>query len=380
MRHVVRFCLISSALLHATNAYAVDIFYASSYGVVCDGTNIHDQLQNAINAAQINGISSTGAILQLPSGFCAINGNLLVSHALTVRGTGSGVGFGTGNSGGTVLRSSCASCDHFTVTDVDQFVLRDVTLDKGEIPPTGGAGVNISLAGSNINRRSRIENVTMLGLYYGVFLVNAANFSIVNNHIQDFRAVGVYVAATATSYDLGDSNIQGNTIWDFPTTSGEAGIRLDPAAGIEVIGNKVIGGNYGIRLTVSQGPTGTLNVSSNSFEQHNVAEIYVQQTAATKKYSFITVVGNQFQAIGVSNYQAALILTNNAAQYLSNVVVNSNVFRICSVPLYGFVNMQSVDGATIVGNVFDRCGNTGVSTVVLGTNALNVTQANNVTH
>ena len=373
---------LSVALNADAGAIGNAIVYASDYGVKCDASPNSDDttgLRNAISAAEQLSSTSTGATLQLPSGFCMISQDLPISGALSIVGTGSGVAAGTGNSGGTVIRSNCAACNHFTVTSTNQFILRDVALDKS-VAATGGAGVSIIQSGANINRRSQFTNVTMLGLFYGYYFVNAANWNIDNPFIQNFVMDGIYVAAaTSPRPDVGDSSIKGGTIWDFNFTQGDADIRLDPAGGIEIVGVKLLGGNFGVRLTVSQGPTGTLNIGQSSFEQHNVSEIYVQQTAPNATYSFVTVSGNEFQTYGISSYQNAITLTNTTAQYLSDVAITGNVFRVCS-SLYGVIDLQSVNGAAITGNVIDRCGNASIPAIVLGGNALNVAQANNVVH
>jgi hypothetical protein len=379
---VAAFVFTACGLQAAAAASGNAVAYASDYGVLCNDS--HDDsanLRDAITAAEQLSPTSTGAILQLPSGFCLISEDLPVSGALTIVGTGSGVATGYGNSGGTVIRSSCAACNHFTVTSTNQFILRDVALDKS-VAATAGAGVSIvQSGGTNINRRSLFSNVAMLGLYYGYYFVNTDNWSIDNPFIEDFVMDGIYAGATSQSPDLGTGSIKGGTIWDLNFKHGDAGIRLDPAASIEIVGTKFLGGDFGLRLTVSQGPTGILNIGHNSFEQHNVSEIYVQKTSPspTATYSFVTITGNEFQTYNIPNYQNAITLANGSSQYLSNVAITGNVFHVCSA-LYGVSDLQSVDGAAVTGNVIDRCGNSNIPAIVLGANALNVSQANNVVH
>jgi len=375
---VVAGVLLALSVVDTREAHAVGsaVIYAADFGVKCDGnTDDTSNLRAAIVAAEQLTPASTGAILQLPSGFCIISADLPISRALAIYGTGSGVAAGFGNSGGTDIRSSCPTCNHFTVTSTNQFILRDIALDKS-VTSTGGAGVNITQTGTNINRRSQFSNVAMMGLAYGYYFVNAANWNINDPYIIDFRIEGIYIASTSQSPDLGDSSIKGGTIWDLNYTQGDAGIRLDPAGGIEIVGVKLLGGAFGVRLTVSQGPTGTLNIGHNSFEQHNVSELYVQQATTGATYAFITVTGNQFQTSGISGYQNAITLANASSQYLSDVAIVGNVFRVCAA-LYGVVDVQSVNGAAITGNVIDRCGNTSVTPIILGQNALNVSVANN---
>lgn len=364
---------------HASSPVGNAVFYATDYGVKCDdATDDTSALQTAINAAQAPTASSTGGILQLPAGFCRLTGALTISGPVTVLGAGAGVQPVVGDSGGTVIRSDCASCNHFTVTSVAPFSLRNVTLDKS-VTATGGAGVSIVQSGTNINRQSQFENVAMLGLAYGYYFVNTANWSIDNPYILDFRVDGIYLASTNTSPDLGDSSIKGGTIWDFNYTAGDADIRLDPAAGIEIVGVKLLGGNFGVHLTVSQGPTGTLNIGQDSFEQHNVSEIYVEQTVPGKTYAFITVTGNEFQTYNISSYQNAITLANSTSQYLSGVAITGNVFKACT-SLYGVIDLQSVNGAAVTGNVVNVCNAAPSSAIVLGANALNTGLSNNIVY
>lgn len=363
--------LVSIPALAQVSPIGGAIIYASNYGVVANsGADETVPMQAALTACN-------GNILQLPAGQIDISATLVSSSPCIVVGTGSSDGLSASSNPATIINETVSSEGVFSFTGIDGVVIRNL----GIVMPSGGTGTGISIqsgASTNLNRGSHIQNVSVWGGGTGIYLFHCANYSISDSFVFNFSAYGIYAGTDANMPDIGDSDISGNTLWDFNVTTGSAGLRLDPQAGVEILGNKFLGATFGIWLTISQGPTGTLNIGQNSLEQQNVSHIYVQQTNSSATYTDITITGNEMENYGISTFQAGITITNNPTQYLQDVAITGNTIRDCGT-MYGMIDLQSVIGAAVTGNVMDSCGS-GSSYIVLGTNALDVTQTGNVEH
>ena len=347
------------------------IIYATNYGVVANtGADETVALQNAVSACD-------GVILQLPAGEINISSTISSTTQCIIRGTGSQAAFSAPAYPATIINQTVAGQGVFSFTTLNGVVLRDLGIDM----PLGAAGAGISIqsgVSNNLNRGSHIENVSVWGGGTGIFLFHCANYTIRDSFILNFSSIGIYAGTDSNMPDIGDSEISGNTIWDFNITTGVAGLRLDPQAGVEVVGNKFLSADFAIWLTISSGPTGTLNIAQNSLEQQTVAHIYVQQATAGATYADITITGNEMENYGISSFQDGITIANNTSEYLSDLAITGNTIRDCGT-LYGMVDVQAVVGATITGNVLDGCGS-GSPGIVLGGNAQSVVESGNVQH
>jgi len=347
------------------------IIYASSYGVLANtGADETISMQAALTAC-------SGDVLQLPAGQINISSTLIGSAPCIVAGTGSSAGFSPANPAATNVNEITVGQGGFAFASIDGVVVRDL----GITMPLGAAGNGILIqsgAINNLNRGSHIQNVSVWGGGTSVYLFHSANYTVKDSFLLNFSQDGIYADTDSNMPDIGDSEISGNTIWDFNVTTGNAGIRLDPQGGMEILGNKLLGATFGIWLTVSQGPTGTLNIAQNSLEQQNVAHVYIQQTNSAATYADITITGNEMENYGISTFQDGIAVTNPGAQYLQDLAITGNTIRDCGT-LYGLINIQSVTGAAITGNILDGCGS-GTPGVSLGSNAIDVTQTGNVVH
>lgn len=345
------------------------------YGAKGDGaTDDTAAIQNAINYVQsIRTLTSSGGILYFPPGFYIISSGLSITGPINIMGCGTGLSSGTGNSGGSVIRCATNSVDFFTCNTSQAVVFLDMTISSTQAIP--GKGIVITQTGSNINRRSRIERCNILACSTGISFQNVANYTIRDNFIQDFTGDGIYHTGTASSPDLGDAIIDGNTVWDLNVTTGDACIRLDPGAAVNVIGNKLLGANYGVRLTVSQGPTGTLNIVGNSMEQQNTACISGEQTVAGKTYGNVCISANELSILSPITTAIAAIRFPAAGggQYLSNVTIQGNVCNVGITTSNPIISMQDGNGVSIVGNIVNNQGSVGATAGIdTGGNATNV--------
>ena len=324
------------------------------YGAVPDNsTDATTAIQTAIAAVQ-----GTGVPLVLLGGVYLISGALSVTDQLTVVGGGTTA---FGSNGGSGIRTSSATADIFTVNTTRPFSIRDVSLYSNSAKASGN-GITITQTGANLNRLSRIERCYILNMAIGVSLNNCANYTVRDNLIQDFWVEGIYHTGTSSAPDLGDSIIEGNTIWDFNVTTGDSCIRLDPGAAVNIIGNKLLSAQYGVRLTVSQGPTGTLNIVGNSIEQQTGISVFIQQTVAGKTYGNVCIANNEFSTIGLSSFQSGINIAQGlSVQYLSNVAITGNVFNMSTTQAQACVSVFDGNGVTITGNVINNNNTSGMT-------------------
>lgn len=309
--------------------------YAVSYGVIADGvTDNTTALQNAVTAcANVNALNhNTGGQLILPSGSIVLSGGITASAACKIEGMGSGGGFSAPDTGATVIQQNSTSSDTFTFTTLNGVTLRDFAIVYGNGSTGTGKAIHILPAaspGSNPNRGSHVENVRVWGGNYAIYCDTCSEFAFLHNRLRDWSIAGIYVPHNSSDPDDGDSSIIGNVIWDFNVTTGDSGIRLDPAAAVHIVANKILGGSYGIRLTVSQGPTGTLLISDNSIEQFTVRGVSIEQSVTGKTFAFINIHDNQLQS-GQSTTQSGIAVVNGSSNYINMMDIHDNIFNLYS--------------------------------------------------
>jgi hypothetical protein len=352
-------------------------FAVKAYGAFCDAA--HDDT-TAIQSAEKAREAAMGGVLSFPNGICVVSSAIVVNVGGIVLGSGHGL---TGAiQMATVLRTTSTTDDVFRVTTVDGISFRELQIDAPGVTKMSGAGIKIQPTqppyGANVNRQARIDSVTINNMDDGIELYNAANFSVTNSFITDFQNNGIYVNQNSVIVDAGDSLVSGNTIWDFNVNSGAAGLRLDPAGGMEVVGNKFLSARFGLWLTVSQGPTGTINFSNNSVEQQTVSGFYVEQAAAGKTYGNIVVTSNEFSILKVAGAQSGVTFVAGASgSYISNAVVANNVFNM-SLAQGAIIDINDGTGVTLSGNVLNNLGVAGSVGIATGGNASNVLVFGNV--
>lgn len=344
------------------------------YGAVPDNaTDSTAAIQRAINGNQ-----GSGTIIQIIGGMYVVSSALSVTNSQIFSGSGT-TGFGAG--GGTGIRTTSTTADVFTCNTALPVEFRDFTIISNAQKTSGnGNGITIVQSGTSINRLSRIERMYIYNMSVGISLTNCANWTIANNLIQNFSTQGIYAGATATSPDLGDSLISGNVIWDFNITTGDSCIRLDPNAGIEIIGNKLLSAQFGVRVTASQGPTGTVNIVGNSFEQQTSNCINFQQVAAGKIYNNVTISSNEFSIVGTGGGSAINIQQGTFSTYISNLTITGNVCNMATATVAACISIADGNGVTLSGNVVNAnsvAGMTYAYDVVTGTNATNVSVSGN---
>lgn len=292
-------------------------------------------LQNAVDYAN----AKEGATVRLTPGFHGVSATITVAKGLVIEGSGRGVAAGTGNSGGTVVRKLNATGHVFHAKSLGGVTIRDMTIDTAVThTDTNGAGVFVE--GDNAdhyNSNSLFDNLTIAGLQNGLRIKAAINWTLRDSLIMDFRSIGVYLSGEGYTNSNGDdctghSRVQDCVIWAYNTADiAQACVRYDCGGDFRILGSKLLGGQFGLRLALNRGPTGTLLMTGNSFEQQTIACAYVQQAVADKLFGNLVIVGNQFSIItdGLppnADPQGTIIVTaGSSPTWIRNVVVSGNV-------------------------------------------------------
>ena len=342
-----------------------DTVNAKDFGVAADGsTNDAAALQLAVDYLVANG----GGILQLPPGFISVGSAISITKGIAVIGAGAGAGGGAGNSGGTVVRSSAAGGNVFSVSGVEPCLFENFRIDAPSVTKSAGTA-GISLTGGN--RRSRIKNVTILNQYYGVLTDWAGECLIEGCQIQDFLSVGVYWKQTGGT-DSGHNTISNCVIWDLNVGTSVACVQYDQGGDVRIIGNKLLAGQYAIYVNLTTGPTGTMLVSGNSIEQQTVRCMEIAQSVAGSDWGNLVVTGNQFSVISPPTATGGVRISagtsGGAYRWVRNINISNNVFNFANAGSEALILANDGEAILINGNVLDLNNIAGHVGIEVGSN------------
>ena len=212
-----------------------------------------------------------GGLVFFPPGHYTVSGEIVIDRPLTLSGEGLG----------SQIFQSSPGQSLFVLRGVQGVSIQDLYL--GSAATAAGASL-IKLVGAH---HCRVENVTMLGGYYGVHLQG----SILNTFI-DLRSgvnIGGFFAGTSTNrYWVFAERANGisanaNTFLAPVLEGGTNGIRLEDAGGegsLYVFGGSIEGvANVGLGLRKAGLPT---VISGMHFEGNGTADIDLDQAFATR--------------------------------------------------------------------------------------------------
>ena len=212
-----------------------------------------------------------GGLVFFPPGHYTVSGEIVIDRPLILSGEGLG----------SQIFQSSPGQSLFVLRGVQGVSIQDLYL--GSAATTAGASL-IKLVGAH---HCRVENVTMLGGYYGVHLQG----SILNTFI-DLRSgvnIGGFFAGTSTNrYWVFAERANGisanaNTFLAPVLEGGTNGIRLEDAGGegsLYVFGGSIEGvANVGLGLRKAGLPT---VISGMHFEGNGTADIDLDQAFATR--------------------------------------------------------------------------------------------------
>jgi hypothetical protein len=335
-------------------------------GVVSSGSvqNVTAALRDAVAYAA----AKYGVTVRLTPGFHGVNGEIAVPNAMIIEGSGRGVTAVAG-AGGTCVRKLNATGHVFHIQARGGVLIRDMTIDAG-VPHTDGDGAAIFVEGdtaASYNINSLFDNLFIAGLQIGLRIKAAINWSLRDSVVMDFQNIGVFLSGEGFTNSNGDdctghSRVQDCEIWALNTSAvAQACVRYDCGGDFRILGSKLLGAQFGLRLMLSRGPTGTLLMTGNSFEQQTVACVYAQQAVAGKDFGNVVIVGNQFSIIaeglpsGADPQGTIIVVAGSSPTWIRNIVVSGNVVN------HGYA--PSVDRAT-----FSFDGGTGI---VVDANVIN---------
>lgn len=337
-----------------------DTVSAKDFGVVADGsTDDTTALQAAITYLTGNG----GGKLVLPSGFIKTTSVLNITSGIVIEGAGIGVGVGVGNSGGTVIRSSSAAGHVFYIASDESVILRDFTIDAPSVTKAANTA-GVYLAGTSgygdLNNRTRLENLRISNMWYGIVFDAAMNCVIHGCHIQDYLQVGILIDNYGGT-DSGHNTIDSCVIWDLNVGTSQANIQYNQGGDLRIVNNKLLGGSYGFRVALADGETGTVLITGNSFEEHLLYDLWVAQAAVGKNFGNLVVVGNQFSTLtpptpGPNIYISTGTPGGGATCWIKLISIVGNVFNNAHNASQYAISVQDGEGVTVAANAIS-CGN-----------------------
>lgn len=359
------------------------VIWAVDYGVVADGgTDNTAALQRAVTAA----CAAFGKTVILPNGFIRVNGTITIPSGCVIRGSGSGGGSGSGNSGGTVVRTTNLAADVFAVQSDGAVLFQDFQIDTSGGFGSAGAGISITGSTSVGNQNTQIVNVNIYDTYDGVRIDQGAGFLITRSRIVDFTHNGVFASYSATCQDgcgaaLGRNSVTSSVIADLNRGTSNANIELRGGGDWEILGNKFLGSAYGVELNLQWGPTGTLLVSTNSFEEQRTACMGMLQLTSGKEYADVAVIGNEFSSLGVlttnGNVYVATGTPTIAPKWIRNITIGGNVFN-SALASGSLIVINDGTGISVSNNVLDNNSAAGATGIAVGAAAANVALVNNI--
>jgi hypothetical protein len=340
------------------------------FGAKGDGSNDDTAaIQAAIN--YLTSASITGGILFFPQGFFITTAALTITKGMTVLGSGIGAGSGAGNSGGTLIRNIATTGDVFTVSSNDGVIFENFAIDSTVVKDSNTAGIRIQGSGGSgtINRHSKLEKLRINNMSVGIWWDSAAECVVHACDIQDYINIGIYSQQTGAT-DFGQSLIHGCVIWDLNVGTSQACIRYDKGGDLKIVGNKLLGSQFGFRLELDDGPTGTLLFSANSFEQQTVYCMRFTQAVDGKIFGNVAIVGNQFSVLAPVNAQGAIsIQPGITTQWILNVTISANVFNMGTTTAQPHISIQDGIGVIVSDNVMTNLGNVGPTAISTGSRA-----------
>lgn len=347
------------------------------FGVRADlSTDDTTAIQAAINA------STAGNRICFASGFHLVTGEITVPKGVILQGAGRGLSSGAGNSGGTVIRTNHATANVFHIQSLGGVTIRDMSIDASVVKTAGSMIYVEGDSAATYNSNSTFENLYIGAAYVGVRIKAAINWILKDSLILDFQQVGVYLSGEGFTGSNGDdctghSAVQNCVIWALNTTAtADSCVRYDCGGDFRVLGCKLLGAAFGLRTVLNRGPTGTLIVEGNSFEEQRSDCIRVTNSGTTQ-FGNIVIVGNQFSILVPTTHQNEVVIVAGSALWVKNVTINSNVFNSSRSTAFAMISVQDGSGVVISGNVLNNNGVAGAFGISTGGNATNVQVADN---
>lgn len=360
-------------------------------GAVGDGsTDNRAVIQAVFDAAAAKG---PGAEVVFGPGCFVTSGPLYVRAGMVIRGSGRGA-LPTAN-GGTTLRASYGNADIISIQSDGGVTIRDMCIDAAGQTCTAGAAIRVAGVGSaaeSQNKPSCFEGLYIKEVWDGISIKDAQNYHISGNWIFNYKGIGIDINPTLGTGDTADTNggqshIIGNTIQDLSGTyDSAANIRYCNGGDVRIIGNKLIGGQRGVWLYLTAGPTGTLIVQGNSIEQHATNGVVAEQATSGAMFGSLMVENNQF--LDIDTTPSAMIEVKAGTptggewvdKWINLIQASGNCIGM-ALPVdtvsYGILISDGA-GVNVSNNIIHGLNRAGPKGIKIGSGASSVQVANNI--
>ena len=372
----------------------------TQFGCQADGVSDDTAcLQRAVDAA----ISCKGKAVFLPVGTYRLSSHINISGHMQLIGEGaSGSCHGEGNFStmhqhGTVLQQTNPEADVLVIavpSDCESVQLRDFSL-FAKPQHSSGAAVHV-VSETNCLVDAKFERLLIDNFQTGVHCECCQNAALNDLKIRRSWGVGVLIEGSPTipwSRDVGDSRIAGLDFFgckrEYETDgcNSHAGVEYREGGSWFITQSKILLGEFGVLLNQSRAPTGTLMITTNSFEEQRQWSIaFLQGLPENLTYSgYANVVVSNNELSNLDDFSGGHLLVDHAnagttvdRTWMRNMVVTGNVVNSgvnASIPLF---NILDGIGCVVSNNVLNNNGAKGPSALYIAPNITGVKCSNNV--
>jgi hypothetical protein len=337
-------------------------------GVVCDGiTDTTAALQAVANAVTV------GQLIFLPPGICKVSATITWRKGVIVSGAGmpgmnTSADLTTTGLRGTIISTGAATGDVFSFPIEDRAVVRDMMFDY-----TGGgtraSGAYLGWVGNFTGpglgtyiRQPEADNVMFRYGYDDIRCDFCFAPRVFNTYNLDFAHAGVYIVQNSTGADYGDGVFENNEFWELDITPGtcQAGILALATGLMKVDGNKFNGCRRGVDLELTYGPTGTMIVRGNSFENSTDRAIYLNQAASGIDYGNVVIAdneflsfGTQFPANGLIGVASGTASSADVVNWIQKIDIHDNLLNAPYTSAAALIHLQDGGNVLVHHNICD---------------------------
>lgn len=347
----------------------VYIYNVKEYGAVGDGvTDDTTSIQNAVNAAQIN-----GGTVYVPCGTYSISSSILITKPITIMGEGNGVG---PHVGGQLLKtyasvieakSSFSTGDMFSIVcpqsviiDSLQFSFIDTwTIDATHKRTSGAA---IAIQGSNpavqyaLNNGTIVRRCSFIGQFTCIDQRHCVFNRVYDNFFYLWKTHAVVVTNLVPADEVTFGWIENNYFYGDTDSSTTQLSAINIGCGYGWINkNYILGANSGIIGSFTTHIAGRISIKDNSIEQQITFGMWFLN-ANTITVHMLEIVGNQFSS---QNYPTIFsshiyIQSGTPTDWAEKVLIKDNIVNSTIQTAGAHFSIQSGRNILIEGNVMDN--------------------------